>query len=149
MSFQIILQRNNSPITKMGKSVTTLKTLTGTLRNETEILNPEILIQVTQAELSTANYLTISEFGRKYFIEEFESIRTNLYLIKCHVDVLDSFIDQIKSNTAVILRQENNFNLLLNDGVFKCQQNPRIFFRDYPSGLGQYNYILITGGVDE
>lgn len=149
MSFQIILQRNNSPITKMGKSVTTIRTLTGTLRNETEILNPEILIEATQSDLKTANYLTISEFGRNYFIEEFESVRTNLYLIKCHVDVLDSFIDQIKTNTAVVLRQENNFNLLLNDGVFKCKQNPRIFFRDYPSGLGQYNYILIAGGIDE
>lgn len=149
MSFNIILQRNSSPITKMGKAISNIRTLTGTLRNETEILNPEILIECTQDDLRTANYLTISEFGRKYFIEEFESIRTNLYMIKCHVDVLDSFVDQIKSNSAVVLRQENNFNLLLNDGVFKCQQNPRVFLRDYPSGLGNFNYILITGGTDE
>lgn len=147
MSFNILLQRNNSPITKMGKNVTTIKTLTGSLRNETDIINPQILIEASQSDLRTANYLTIDEFGRKYFINEIESIRTNMYVVHAHVDVLDSFMSQIKGNTAVVLRQENDFNLLLNDGVFKCQQNPRISLRDYPSGLGAFNYILITGGA--
>lgn len=146
MVFNILIQRNNSPITKMGKNITLIKTLTGSLRNETDIINPEILLEATQDDLRTANYLTISEFGRKYFIEEIESVRTNMYIIRAHVDVLDSFISQIKGNNAVVLRQENDFNLLLNDGVFKCQQNPRISLRDFPSGLGQFNYILIAGG---
>lgn len=146
MSFSIQVQRNNSPLNKVGKSITNIVTLNGELRNETDIINPQILVEASMSQLSTANYLTISEFGRKYFIDEMVSVRDGMFLISAHVDVLDSFATQIKGNTAVILRQENDFNLLLNDGVFKAQQNPRIFLRDFPSGLGNFNYILITGG---
>lgn len=146
MSFNIILQKNNSPLNKIGKNISTIVSLSGTLKNESNIMNPEILIETTADNIKSANYLTISEFGRKYFIEEVESIRNNIWLIKAHVDVLDSFASEIKSNRAVVLRQENDFNLLLNDGVFKCLQNPRITYRNFPSGLGQFNYILITQG---
>lgn len=146
MSFSIQIQRNNSPLNKVGKSLTNITTLSGELRNETDIINPQILVEASMSQLATANYLTISEFSRKYFIDEMVSVRDGMFLISAHVDVLDSFANQIKGNTAVILRQENDFNLLLNDGVFKAQQNPRIFLRDFPSGLGNFNYILITGG---
>lgn len=148
MSFSITLQNNTSPINKIGKSLSTITTLQGTLRNESEVLNPTILIE-SDSSILNANYLTISEFSRSYFIEEIESIRTGLWLVKAHVDVLETYKSKILSNSGVILRQENNFNLLLNDGVFKCRQDPRIFYRDFPSGLGNFNYVLITGGSGE
>lgn len=148
MSFSITLQNNTSPINKIGKSLSTITTLQGTLRNESEVLNPAILIE-SDSSILNANYLTISEFNRSYFIEEIESIRTGLWLVKAHVDVLETYKYKILSNSGVILRQENNFNLLLNDGVFKCRQDPRIFYRDFPSGLGNFNYVLITGGSGE
>lgn len=146
MSFNIILQKNNSPLNKVGKNISTVISLSGSLRNQSNVVNPEILVETTADNITRANYLTISEFGRKYFIEEVESVRNNLWLIKAHVDVLDSFANEIRNNKAVVIRQENNFNLLLNDGVFKCLQNPRIVYRNFPSGLGQFNYILITQG---
>lgn len=146
MSISMVIQRNTSPITKVGKSITNITTLSGNLRNETDMIKPEILVETDISNLKYANYFTISNFNRKYFIEEMVSVRNNMFLIRGHVDVLDSFAPLIKDNKAVILRQENDFNLLLNDGVFKCQQNPRVFLRDFPSGLGNYSYILITGG---
>lgn len=149
MSFSVVLQVNNSPINKIGKSLTTITTLTGNLRNECEVLNPKILIETSEANIRTANYCTIENFGRKYFIEEIESVRTGIWMLNCHVDVLDSFKDKILANTAVVLRQENNFDLLLNDGVFKCKQNPRIFYKRFPSGLGQFNYILLAQGSED
>lgn len=145
MSFTIKLQNNQSPVNKIGKILYEVVTVDGSLKNESEIINPEILIQGNTNILS-ANYLTISEFKRKYFIEEIQSVRTNLWLVKAHVDVLETYASKILSNTAVVLRQENNFDLLLNDGVFKCKQDPRISYRKFPSGLGDFNYILITQG---
>lgn len=146
MSFQIRIQRNESPLNKIGKRIVDIKTLDGELRNETDIINPKILVEVNFPDIKYTNYLTIPEFNRKYFIDEIVSVRNNMLMISAHVDVLESFGNLIKENTAVILRQENDFNLLLNDGVFKAQQNPRISLRDFPSGLGDFNYILITGG---
>ena len=145
MSFTIKLQNNQSPVNKIGKILYEVATVTGDLKNESEVISPEILIQSDSSILS-ANYMTIDTFHRKYFIEEIQSVRTNLWLVKAHVDVLETYASQILSNTAVVLRQENNFDLLLNDGVFKCKQDPRIFYRKFPSGLGDFNYILITQG---
>ena len=145
MSFSISLQNNSSPINKIGKAISTIATVSGDLKNESDVIRPEILIESDSSILS-ANYMTIDTFHRKYFIEEIQSVRTNLWLVKAHVDVLETYASQILSNTAVVLRQENNFNLLLNDGVFKCRQDPRISYRKFPSGLGDFNYILITQG---
>lgn len=145
MSFSISLQNNSSPINKIGKAISTITTVSGDLKNESDVIRPEILIESDSSILS-ANYMTIDTFHRKYFIEEIQSIRTNLWLVKAHVDVLETYASQILSNTAVVLRQENNFNLLLNDGVFKCKQDPRISYRKFPSGLGDFNFILITQG---
>ena len=145
MSFTIKLQNNQSPVNKIGKILYEVATVTGDLKNESEVISPEILIQSDSSILS-ANYMTIDTFHRKYFIEEIQSVRTNLWLVKAHVDVLETYASKILSNTAVVLRQENNFDLLLNDGVFKCKQDPRIFYRKFPSGLGDFNFILITQG---
>lgn len=145
MSFSISLQNNSSPINKIGKAISTITTVSGDLKNESDVIRPEILIESDSSILS-ANYMTIDTFHRKYFIEEIQSVRTNLWLVKAHVDVLETYASQILSNTAVVLRQENNFNLLLNDGVFKCKQDPRISYRKFPSGLGDFNFILITQG---
>ena len=145
MSFSISLQNNSSPINKIGKAISTIKTATGSLKNESDVIRPEILIECDSSILS-ANYMTIDTLHRKYFIEEIQSVRNNLWLVQARVDVLDTYASQILANSAVVLRQENNFNLLLNDGVFKCKQDPRIFYRKFPSGLGDFNYILITQG---
>lgn len=145
MSFSISLQNNSSPINKIGKSISTITTVTGSLKNESDVLRPEILIECDSSILS-ANYMTIDTLHRKYFIEEIQSVRNNLWLVRARVDVLDTYASQILANSAVVLRQENNFDLLLNDGVFKCKQDPRIFYRKFPSGLGDFNYILITQG---
>lgn len=145
MSFSISLQNNSSPINKIGKAISTITTVSGDLKNESDVIRPEILIESDSSILS-ANYMTIDTFNRKYFIEEIQSVRTNLWLVKAHVDVLETYASQILSNTAVVLRQENNFNLLLNDGVFKCRQDPRISYKKFPSGLGDFNFILITQG---
>lgn len=145
MSFSISLQNNSSPINKIGKAISTITTVTGSLKNESDVIRPEILIECDSSILS-ANYMTIDELHRKYFIEEIQSVRNNLWLVQARVDVLDTYASKILSNSAVVLRQENNFNLLLNDGVFKCKQDPRISYRKFPSGLGDFNYILITQG---
>ena len=146
MSFSIILQKNNSPINKIGKNITNIIELNGSLRNEIEILNPEILIETSEENIKDANYLSIPSLNRKYFIQEIESYRSGIWIIKAHIDVLDTYSSEIKNTEAVVLRQENIFNLLVNDGVFKCKQNSRIVHRVFPSGLGAFNYVLLTQG---
>ena len=144
MSFTIILQKNSSPLNKADKSLSTIATLNGTLRNETEIVHPVILIEYSG--FPDCNYVTIPEFKRSYFIEDPRSVRNNIWEIQAHSDPLTSFISEIRSNSALILRQENNFDLYLNDGVFKCKQNSRVEYQAFPNGFDNFNYILLAAG---
>lgn len=146
MSFTISIGKNSSAVNALEKTYTEKLSLSGTLRNESEISDPTIIIETSSTEIFTCNYMKIPTFGRSYFITKIKSLRTNLYEITAHCDVLSSFTSEIKNNYAVVLRQENNFNLLLNDDVFKCKQNPRIVYKKFPSQLGQFNYILTVAG---
>mgnify|MGYP007115355942 CR=1 FL=1 len=146
MSFTIDIGKSTSPVNALTKNFTSVISLSGTLKNETEIVNPTIIIETNSADIFKCNYMQISEFKRSYFITSIKSIRNKIFEIEAHCDVLSSFAGEIKSNKAIILRQENDFNLLLNDDVFKCKQNSRIYYKKFPSQLGQYSYILVTAG---
>ena len=146
MSFSITLGKNSSPANKLTKNFTSKITLSGTLRNESEIINPTIIINTTSADIFLCNYMQIPTFDRSYFITSIKSIRNGVYEVQGHCDVLSSFASEIRANNAIILRQEHNFNLLLNDDVFKCKQNSRIAYKKFPSQLGDFNYILTVAG---
>ena len=148
MSFTIELGKMTSPVNSMQKGFTSKQTISGTLRNESEIINPTIIIQSSTAleNLFKCNYMKIPDFGRCYFITSVKCIRTFVYEVQGHCDVLSSFYSEIIANKAIVLRQEHNFNLLLNDDVFKCKQNARVQYKAFPSQLGNYNYILTVAG---
>ena len=148
MSFSITIGKTDSPVNALAKKVTMKQSLAGTLRNESEIINPTVIIQSSSAleNLFKCNYMEISEFGRKYFITSVKCIRSYIYEVQGHCDVLSSFASEIRANNAIILRQEHKFNLLLNDDVFKCKQNARVQYKRFPSQLGAFNYILVVAG---
>lgn len=144
--FDIVLQTNNSENNRVTKDVTDIATISGTLKNECSIIDPVILIEGDISNYTSCNYCTIESFGRSYFINNIRSVRNNLFEISCHVDVLSSFADQIKENNAIINRQENDWNLYLNDGVFKIYQNPRILTREFPTGFSTQSFVLAVAG---
>lgn len=144
MSFSIKLQRNTSPTNRMDKVCNLVGTIQGTLRSESNIVDPVILIE--SDDLPYFNYMTIEEFHRSYFIREIKSVRNKLYEIYGHSDPLMSFKQDFLQNRALISRNENQYDLLLNDGVFKCRQNSRVGYMTFPNGFSHYNYILLAAG---
>lgn len=146
MSFSIVIQNNASEIIKVTKEITDIVTLTGVLREGSSIINPIILVEADLSSLVNANYLTISDFGRSYFINDIVSTREGLVELNCHVDVLSSFADSIKENKGIIFRQENEFNLYLNDGVLEVFQNPYVITKEFPSGFDGQSYVLALAG---
>ena len=146
MSFAINLGKTDSPANSLNKMFNSKISLTGTLRNESEIIDPTIIINTSSADIFLCNYMKIPTFGRSYFITSIKSIRNGVYEVQGHCDVLSSFASEIRANNAIILRQEHKFNLLLNDDVFKCKQNARVQYKSFPSQLGAFNYILVVAG---
>lgn len=147
MAFQVLLQTNNSEKNKLDKDLITISAITGILKNETSIVDPVILIEVDLTNLITCNYMTIPAFGRSYFVTNIRSIRRNLVEVSAHVDVLSSFASQIRNNVAIVRRQENRWNLYLNDGVFKVYQNPMVLTREFPTGFSTFEFVLAVAGA--
>lgn len=133
--FEIVLQNNKSEQNKIGKNIDNILTISGVLKDETSILSPSILVNADLDALTSANYMTIDSFGRKYFITDIKSIRRGLVQINGRCDVLETYKDYIKQQTAVIARQENKWNLYLNDSIFKTYQNPIYIFKNFDKGF--------------
>lgn len=146
MSFSIILQRNNSEKNKVDKTLTTIATMTGTLKNETSIIDPVIIFETSLSDLKNCNYCTISEFGRSYFVNNIRSVRNGLVELTCHVDVLSTYKSQIRQQFAIIKRQQENWNLYLNDGSFKVYQNPMVLTKQFPAGFSTPSFVMAVAG---
>lgn len=146
MAFDIELKTNNSEQNRLNKDTKTIMTVSGVLKEETSIIDPIIKIECKLSDVTGCNYLSIPVFGRSYFVNDIRSIRKGLVEFSCHVDVLSTYAEQIKNNTGIIKRQENEWNLYLNDGSFKVYQNPNVLTKAFPSGFTTQEFVLAVAG---
>lgn len=137
LSDKIVVDKN---ITQLGADVT------GTLRENCSIIDPVIKVEGTVgSNITTCNYAYITEFARYYYITNIVCVG-KLFEVHMHVDVLMSFRGDIRTNSAVVSRQEKQYNLYLQDGVFKEQSNPHYEIKQFPSGFNSFNFILAVSG---
>lgn len=142
----IFLFRNDSEVNKIGKSLSNEIHLTGSLREESNVVTPAILIEIDNP--SSYNYAFIPQFSRYYFIKEFVSVRTNLWRIMLESDPLESFKNEILSNSVIISDTEitGAFNYLSGD-VWKSSVKESTDIVQFPNGLlNSGEFILITAG---
>lgn len=144
----IVLYKTLSERERLNKTLTNDLTLTGTLRNESSVINPSFIIE--NANVSEYNYCYIQEFGRYYFINNITSIRYNLWKIDCSVDVLMSFkqqildLDVIVSDLSYGERDESTYVL---GSQWATTVKTKTDVLVFPNGLLETGeYILITSG---
>ena len=140
------LYKNVSEKNVLDKNITELASLSGTLRDDCSIINPVILIEDTAGfDLKYTNYAYIEEFGRFYYINNIVC-KNGLFELQMHVDVLKTHANGIRANEAVIARQQNQYNLYLQDGVFKTYAYPHIQIKQFPTGFTDFNFIFSVAG---
>lgn len=144
--FDIELMNNQEELNKITKTPTLVRTLHGFLRDETDLVDPEILIEF-DGVLVDCNYMHIPVFNRYYFIHKIESVRTNLWKIYAHCDVLKTYAEGILNTEAVVARSENRYNLYLNDAMFKVYSNPRLQVANFPNKFTGESYVLVMNGA--
>ena len=74
----------------------------------------DVIEQFLNSNFKQVNYAYIPDLDRYYFIEDVTLLRKNLYSLSLHVDVLQ-FVDFIKSQTAFVTRNQNDYNIELPD----------------------------------
>ncbi len=136
LSDKIVVDKN---ITQQGSDVT------GTLRENCSIIDPVIKMSAIGTYLLTSNYAYISEFGRYYYITNIVCVG-DLFEVHMHVDVLMSYRGDIRSNNAVISRQEKQYNLYLQDGVFKTYSQPHYEIKQFGTGFTDFQFVFCVAG---
>lgn len=145
---QIILYKNASEPERVDKDITDALTLAGSLRNTTEVINPVIVVAESASVLSDYNYAYIPLFDRYYFITELTSERTGITSVHMRVDVLMSWKDQIRQNSAILNHQEIAGNTYLNDGTWFHDSRGFYTVKSFANGFNDSGeYILITAGA--
>ena len=151
MSFPIKHYINRSATNVVNKELEQqTPDLVGTLRSGTSLIDPVILVQASAPgfHANKSNYIYVEEFGRYYYITNIISTNTTLWELHCHVDVLMSYADEIKAQTAIVARQESKYNLYLDDGIFMTYQNPKIqtkFFSN-PTPFETQEFVMVVDG---
>lgn len=128
MSFPIKLQNSSSPTNKVDKSLTDIVTVTGVLRSGVSVTDPIVVVEteLTPEMVSQVNYATIEVFHRNYYVTSVRTSNNKLWFVHMHVDVLMTYRELIRQQTAIVSRSATDYNLYLDDGWFMAYQNPRI-----------------------
>lgn len=115
-------------------------------KTETSQTNPIILMDRNFWQ-SGINYIYISELNRYYFIKDVKFMTGKLIALECEVDVLMSFKNELKKETAILERQTNLANLYFNDSELPIENRINQTFKLFPKGLENhaYYYLLIGG----
>lgn len=145
MSFSIDFYNNQEELNKISKSPTLVMSLTGNLRDEADIVDPVIVIEYS-GTLTNVNYMHIATFNRWYFITKIESVRTGLWRVYAHCDVLKTYSEVILNTECVVARSESRYNLYLNDPIFKVYSNPRLQVANFPNKFSGESYVLVMNG---
>ena len=142
----ITLYNNSSEPNKISKHLTPINiALSGSLRNESEIVNPIVLVEGDISALQNANYARIEAFGRYYYITEMKSIRSNIVELHLHTDVLMSF--DISAVSGVVIEAENIGSDYLQGRQFVRLVKTKTDILNFSGGLLESGeYILITAG---
>lgn len=151
MSLSIILKKCVSPNNKLSKSFEDdTSSFSVVLKENTDIFKPTFIIQ-SNYEIWKYNYIDASDsFERQYFITDIRSVGNERYEIDAKTDVLSTWASQIKSNVAVIKRQQKMYNLYLDDPDFHVLNYEKIQTLQFPTSnefMKSLQYILVTNGA--
>lgn len=138
----------------LNKVISIITTLEGTLRNESPVSNPSILVETDDLAVGStvrANYACIPDFGRYYFIKEVTHVRNHLWMLDLKCDVLMSFSTGIKASMVLIEQTSDVGTERINDYMtsdsFMTTVKDKTDIIQFPDGFTDTPYfILITAG---
>ena len=99
-------------------------------------------------KLKKFNYLMYFTSGQAfyYFIKNKRQLESTIVEIDQHVDVLMTYKDQILNTQALIDRQENDWNMFIQDPMLQVYQNQIVQQKLFPNKIDENNFILSVAG---
>ena len=135
---------------KVDKTLTSVSTYSNAvIVGDMSIQNPTISLQLDSfTDVINFNYIQIPELRRYYYVVE-STIKEDGYVeIKCRVDVLKSFKNDILASTQYIDRQQNKCTYQLPDDMYNIKSNRNLTIKNFGNVIIEpnANFILQTSG---
>jgi hypothetical protein len=142
----IILCVTPSEKNRIRKTIQSQRTYSGTLREQSNVVHPSILIEIDNPTLF--NYLYIPSWNRYYFISEMTSVKNDLWRIDCTCDALMSFANAILGlDVMPIASGVDGQNQYLDGPQWSTLVKDTTSTINFSSGLNASGeYVLITSG---
>lgn len=149
---QLILYVTTSDKNEVNKSLSQVATFSNVHPIEpVDVEAPSFTLGSASFEqLRTCNYAYVPELHRYYYLEPATLANHGNVVVSLREDVLMSFADSIRSLTALVSRQENNFNLYLPDPEFKVYANTdkkTLKFSNVPFTKTPNFLLTVSGGA--
>ena len=145
---EVVFGTNLSDKRTAAKTVETIDTKSCELKGDCSVTDPVLIVTGDAAEYAACNYFTIAAFNRAYFVTGGPTaLPGGLLEIRGHCDVLSSaWMQGLDDLDAVIDRQQNVWNLYLNDGTFQGYANDKVITKDFSGGFTSPSFVLVVAG---
>lgn len=137
------LYKTLSEDNKLDKELTLIKEIGINLLIRSNVTSFEFSLS---GEILDINYMYIPDFGKYYFLKSPTIERNGYTTFRVEEDVLMTYKAQIRQESGIILRQENEGNLYITDSTFPVENRNKTFFKKFQSGFDDtLSYYLIVG----
>ena len=152
-SFSLVLYKQSAELNRVDKTnyLTLVTTLYGTLRDQSNVINPTFTIEYDK--VIDFNYIHIPIWNRYYFVREITYGIKNLITLSLKEDVLMSHKEAIYNQSGLVARNEFNFNEQVIDSERIVNNNPEVFIAEshsitnfYEPGEDDKIVINVIGG---
>lgn len=137
---------STSDAKRVNKNFTQLFSINAQIKENTSIIDPTFIIEAPATV--DFNYLKVPTWNRSYYIRNITALPGSRLALTCHVDVLDSFANEIKGCSAIIDKQAGTAMTTpyLDDGSYVVQCDRVVQSYNFPLSFSQQATILITAG---
>ena len=134
MSFDIKLYQNTEARNKVTKNISGGSNFNGTLRTDSDITTPTIMLEADASDVCGYNYAYIPAFKRYYYIKNVNAYRSGLCIVSMTVDVLKTFSQAILNSSCIITRSGKSADAIysLPDDSYPIKQSETTHVIAYP-----------------
>lgn len=140
---QAKLYINNSDDKALTKSITLVDTVNVKLKEDTEMVNPVIILAPSTPQ--NFNYVYLADFNRYYYVTS-KTYSQQRFIVELSCDVLMSFVDEIKDLSVIANRSSSRFNLYQTDAEISFLNKNDIVTVPFPNGFNGHSLILAVNG---
>lgn len=138
----------NSDKHTVDKSLTPIRTYIGNFNQPVTLRDFILPIDLSdESFMIDFNYVFINQLNRYYYVRE-TTYAKNFVNLMLHEDVLYTFRDLIREQTAFVERNENDYSNFIVDDLITMDYNKEISFIDVTDSLALFEYPRIIYDVD-